>query len=219
MASSTITPPVITPHDDAPLTTGSGDARPAHPAPDDRQPSDAELWARARAGDTGAFAAVYDRHAAGAYGLARRIVRSPTTAQDVVQEAFLSLWRADSYVPEKGSLRTFLLAIVRNRAIDALRREYRRNTADHHDDGAVLGLPAADRTDDEVEHREMVRFLRAALAKLPEAQHRAVELAFFGDLTHHEIALQLGEPVGTIKGRIRLGLEKLRAEIEPLSWN
>jgi RNA polymerase sigma-70 factor (ECF subfamily) len=217
MASSTPTPPAITPLDDAPLTTGSGAAR--HRGADDRQLSDAELWARARAGDTGAFATVYDRHAAGAYGVARRIVRSPTTAQDVVQEAFLSLWRADSYVPEKGSLRTFLLSIVRNRAIDALRREHRCSTEDYRDDSAVLGLPGADRTDAEVERREMVRFLRAALAKLPDAQHRAVELAFFGDLTHHEIALQLDEPIGTIKGRIRLGLEKLRAEIEPLSWN
>lgn len=207
MTSSTLTSPVVTTLH-TPLSIGS-----------DRELSDAVLWSQARAGDTAAFAAVYDRHAAGAYGLACRIVHSRATAQDVVQEAFLSLWRTDRYCAEKGSLRTFLLAIVRNRAIDVLRKERRCSAEDCSDDSAVIGLSAVDRTDAEVEQREMERFLRTALTKLPDPQRRALELAFFDGLTHHEIALRLGEPIGTIKGRIRLGLEKLRAEIEPLSWN
>jgi RNA polymerase sigma-70 factor (ECF subfamily) len=207
MTSSMLTPSVVSTLD-APVSIGSG-----------RELSDDVLWSQARAGDTAAFAAVYDRHAAGAYGLACRIVHSRATAQDVVQEAFLSLWRSDRYCAEKGSLRTFLLSIVRNRAIDVLRKERRCSAEDCSDDRVVSGLSAADRTDVEVEQREMECFLRAALTKLPPAQQRALELAFFDGLTHHEIALRLDEPIGTIKGRIRLGLEKLRAEIEPMSWN
>jgi RNA polymerase sigma-70 factor (ECF subfamily) len=207
MTSSMLPPPVVS-LPDAPRATGSGG-----------ELSDAVLWSQVRAGDTAAFAAVYDRHAAGAYGLACRIVRSRATAQDVVQEAFLSLWRSDRYCAEKGSLRTFLLSIVRNRAIDVLRKERRCGAEDRGDDRALVGLSAVDRTDAEVEQRELECHLRAALTKLPAAQQRALELAFFDGLTHHEIALELDEPIGTIKGRIRLGLEKLRAEIEPTSWN
>jgi RNA polymerase sigma-70 factor (ECF subfamily) len=178
--------------------------------------SDAALLAQARAGDAAAFEIVYDRHAAVAYGLARRMLHNPTTAQDVVQEAFLNLWRTDSYRAEKGSLRNFVLGIVRNRAIDALRKERRRKTDQLSDDTATSRLPAADRTDVEVEQRDTQRLLRAALTTLPDAQHRALELAFFDGLTHAEIALRLNEPIGTIKSRIRLGLQRLRADTEAI---
>ena len=173
--------------------------------------------AQARAGDAAAFATIYDRHAAAAYGLARRMLDNPTAAQDVVQEAFLSLWRCDAYRAEKGTLRTFVLQIVRNRAIDAFRRDRRHSAGRDRDDTAVLRLAAVDRTDDEVEQRDVRRQLRAALATLPPEQHRALDLAFFGGLTHREIALRLDEPVGTIKGRIRLGLQRLSAEADVAS--
>jgi RNA polymerase sigma-70 factor, ECF subfamily len=178
--------------------------------------SDAALLAQARAGDAAAFEIVYDRHAAVAYGLARRMLHNPTAAQDVVQEAFLSLWRTDSYRPEKGSLRNFVLGIVRNRAIDALRKERRRKTDELSDDSATSRLPAAERTDVEVEQRDTHRLLRAALTTLPDAQHQALELAFFDGLTHAEIALRLNEPIGTIKSRIRLGLQRLRTDTEAI---
>ena len=184
---------------------------------DGAQLSDATLLQRARAGDAAAFATVYNRHAAAAYGLARRMLPSQGAAQDVVQEAFLGLWRTDSYRPEKGSLRGFLLRIVHNRAIDVLRRDRRRRTEEHGDDTVVSRLPAADCTDVEVEQHETQRLLRAALSTLPDGQRRALDLAFFGGLTHTEIALRLDEPVGTIKGRIRLGLEKLRDQIDASS--
>jgi RNA polymerase sigma-70 factor (ECF subfamily) len=187
------------------------------PVLDGAQPSDARLLEQARSGDAAAFATVYDRHAAAAYGLAARMLHSPGAAQDVVQESFLSLWRTDSYCAEKGSVRSFLLGIVRNRAIDALRKDRRRTTRERSDDAVVSRLSAADRTDVEVEHRDTERLLRAALAKLPDAQHLALDLAFFDGLTHTEIALRLDQPVGTIKGRIRLGLEKLRVEIDAAS--
>jgi RNA polymerase sigma-70 factor, ECF subfamily len=193
--------------------SGLGAHRTARRRPDRKQPSDAALLAQARAGDAAAFASVYDRHAAAAYNLARRMVHDPTAAQDVVQEAFLSLWRSDRYRAEKGSLRNFVLAIVRNRAIDALRKDRRRRAEQPSDDTVISGLAAADRIDDDVEQRDTQRQLRSALTTLPDAQHRALELAFFGGLTHREIALQLNEPIGTIKSRIRLGLQRLHAEI------
>ncbi|MEA2149953.1 MAG: hypothetical protein QOD69_1783 [Solirubrobacteraceae bacterium] len=177
------------------------------------QPLDATLLKQARAGDSAAFATLYDRHAAAAYAVARRMLHNPTAAQDVVQEAFLSLWRTDGYRPEKGSLRNFMLAIVRNRALDALRKDRHRSARECSDETVASRLAAADRTDDEVEQRDTQRLLRAALITLPDAQHRALDLAFFGGLTSTEIALQLDEPLGTIKGRIRLGLKRLRADV------
>jgi RNA polymerase sigma-70 factor (ECF subfamily) len=196
------------------ITLGFGVARGTQRPRDGAQPSDTTLLAQARAGDAAAFATVYDRHAAAAYGLARSMLRSPSAAQDVVQEAFISLWRTDSYCAEKGSLRSFVLGIVRNRAIDELRKNRRRSDKERNDDAALSLLTAVDRTDVEVEQRDTERSLRAALTALPDPQHRALELAFFDGLTHNEIAARLDEPIGTIKGRIRLGLEKLRAEIE-----
>jgi RNA polymerase sigma-70 factor, ECF subfamily len=201
---------------DAPPAIGPGAERSPHRRLGAAQPSDVTLLAQARAGDAAAFATVYDRHAAAAYGLARRMLHSPTAAQDVVQEAFISLWRTDSYRADKGSLRNFVLGIVRNRAIDLLRKD-RRRAQECSDDTVVSRLSAADRTDVEVEQRDTQRFLRAALTTLPDTQHRALELAFFEGLTHSEIALRLNAPVGTIKGRIRLGLEKLRADVDTTS--
>jgi RNA polymerase sigma-70 factor (ECF subfamily) len=202
---------------DVPRTIGSGAYRSARRALDDAQPSDAMLLEQARAGDAAAFATVYDRHAGAAYGLARRMLHSPSAAQDVVQEAFISLWRTDGYRAEKGSLRNFVLGIVRYRAIDALRKDRRHSTQEHSDDTLVAGLPAAERTDVEVEQRDTQRLLRAALTTLPDAQHRALDLAFYEGLTHTEIALRLDEPIGTIKSRIRLGLQRLHAQIDPAS--
>jgi len=180
--------------------------------------SDAALLAQAHAGDAAAFAVVYDRHAAAAYSLAHRMTHTRSSAHDVVQESFLSLWRTDKYCEDKGSLRNFVLGIVRNRAIDVLRTERRRGTQERSDEAAVLSLSAPDRTDDEVGQREAQRLLRGALASLPEAQRRALELAFFEGLTHAEIAQRLDAPIGTIKGRIRLGLNKLRADIDAASY-
>jgi RNA polymerase sigma-70 factor (ECF subfamily) len=206
MTSPTLAPP--TPPASPSVSGG------AAPPPNGPQPTDATLLVQARAGNSAAFATLYDRHAAAAYGLARRMLHNPTGAQDVVQEAFLSLWRTDGYRPEKGSLRNFLLAIVRNRALDALRKDRHRSARECSDDMVAARLAAVDRTEDEVERRETLRLLRAALITLPDAQQRALDLAFFGGLSSNEIALQLDEPLGTIKGRIRLGLRRLRADGE-----
>lgn len=177
-------------------------------------PSDAALLREARAGDAAAFAAVYARHAAAAHALAQRMLSTRAAADDVVQESFLALWRTDAYRPEQGSLRAFLLQIVRNRAIDVLRADRRRQLDRVGDEALAARLPAADRVDDAVERRETRRLVRAAVAGLPAAQHDAVRLAYFAGLTHSEIASRLQEPIGTVKGRIRLGLRKLRTEID-----
>ena len=176
------------------------------------QSEDPELLAQARTGDAAAFAVLYDRHAAAAFGLARRILRSQAAAEDVVQESFLALWRTNSYRHEKGTVRTFLLSIVHNRAIDALRRNRPGDGRVCIDDVPPARLPAGAHTDEEVERREAARLVRADLAALPQPQQRALELAYFGGFTHAEIARRLGEPLGTIKSRIRLGLERLRVQ-------
>jgi RNA polymerase sigma-70 factor, ECF subfamily len=183
---------------------------PAHGEVGAAQRSDAALLEQARGGDAAAFAVANDGHASAAYSLAYRRVHG---AQDVVQESFLALWRTDNYRADQGSLRNFVFGIVRNRAIAARRRDGRRRTEERCDEAAVSNLSARDRTDVEVEQREAQRLLRIALVSLPQAQHRALELAFFEGLTHAEIALRLNAPIGTIKGRIRLRLKKLRAEI------
>ena len=172
--------------------------------------TDAALMRRVAAGDAQAFAAVYDRHAAAAFGVACSMLSTPA-AEEVVQECFLALWRAPAYRPERGSLRTFLLTVVRNRAIDVLRAERRRAAApaQEAETADVVSI------DEAVEHREEARALRTALAVLPGPQREAIALAYLGGLTQLEIAGRLGIPVGTVKGRIRLGLRRLRAQLEP----
>ncbi len=180
-----------------------------------REFSDGELMARTREGDADAFEVIYDRHSAAAYSLARRVCRSGQLAEDVVQEAFLSLWRRrERYDATRGDVRGWLLTMVHNMAIDKIRRggvhERRRAGAEGLDEY----LEAPQRTDEEVERRQEAGEIRAALSALPDEQRRVIELAFFDGLTHTEIAAELEQPVGTVKGRIRLGLRKLQAQLE-----
>jgi RNA polymerase sigma-70 factor, ECF subfamily len=163
--------------------------------------------------DPAAFEVFYDRHGGAAYSLAYRIVGDATSAEDVTQEAFLSIWRSRArYDPTRGSVRAWALGIVRNRAIDALRREGGRAPKLDLDDGAALERrEAPERTDAEALRRETARQVRGALGSLPNEQSKVIELAYFGGFTHSEIARMLGMPIGTVKGRMRLGLEKMRA--------
>lgn len=176
--------------------------------------SDVELLARACDGDAEAFEAIYDRHAPAAFSLARRICRDQGVAEDIVQDAFLSLWRGrDRYDAARGQVRTWLLGIVHNSAIDRLRRsgvhERRRASAEGIEDR----LEAPERTEEEVAQREEATEVRGALCNLPEEQRRVIELAYFDGLTHTQIASMLDQPVGTVKGRMRLGLLKLHAQL------
>jgi RNA polymerase sigma-70 factor, ECF subfamily len=161
-----------------------------------------------------AFEVIYDRHADAAFSLAFRMCKQQALAEDVVQEAFLSLWRSRArYDRHRGSVRTWVLGIVHNRAIDALRRRTVRDRGLSTEEGVEERLVATERTDLEVARREEAREVRDALEELPDEQSRVIELAYFGGMTHVQIASMLDTPVGTIKGRMRLGLAKMRMSL------
>jgi RNA polymerase sigma-70 factor (ECF subfamily) len=174
--------------------------------------ADEELMDLAGSGDATAFNVIYDRHSAAAYSLAYRISGKRGMADDVMQEAFLSLWRAGArYDRRRGSVRTFILGIVHNRAIDVLRRSAVHDSRRASDEGIEERFESPERTDVEVARRGDAQLVRSALSSLPPDQLRVIELAYFGGFTHSEIAEMLEAPLGTIKGRMRLGLEKMRA--------
>ncbi len=162
--------------------------------------------------DPDAFAVLYDRHGGAAYSLAHRIVGDPAIAEDVTQEAFISVWRSGArFDAARGSVRSWTLGIVRNRAIDALRRVSGSAPKLNLDDDALLESQTSEElTDSEAIRRETSRRVRGALRELPDEQSEVIGLAYFGGFTHTEIAEMLGMPLGTVKGRMRLGLEKIR---------
>lgn len=168
-----------------------------------------------RDGETAAFEVIYDRHSGVAFSLAYRICGARPAAEEVVQEAFVALWRSGGrYDRTRGSVRTWILGIVHNRAIDSLRRSFVHERRRASDEGIAERLEAPQRTDTEVAQRDEAREIRAALERLPAEQSRVIQLAYYGGFTHVEIAEMLGAPVGTVKGRMRLGLEKLRHHLE-----
>jgi RNA polymerase sigma-70 factor, ECF subfamily len=176
--------------------------------------ADEDLMQLLRQGDARAFEMIYERHSTAAFSLAYRMVGRRGTAEDVVQEAFLSLWRSGArYDHMRGSVRTWVLGIVHHRAIDALRRSIVHDSRRAGADGIEERFEAKERTDVQASRREEATDVRSALATLPKEQSRAIELAYFGGFSHSEIASMLGTPIGTVKGRIRLGLEKLRGQL------
>jgi RNA polymerase sigma-70 factor, ECF subfamily len=176
--------------------------------------ADEELVALTYQSKPAAFEVIYDRHVDAAFSLAVRICGQRALAEDVVQEGFLSLWRTRArYDRTRGSVRTWILGTVRNRAIDAIRQRSVGDRGRVDDAGLEERLVAPERTDVEFARREDARLVRQALDQLPDEQSRVIELAYFGGLTHIQIASMLDMPVGTIKGRMRLGLAKLRTTI------
>jgi RNA polymerase sigma-70 factor (ECF subfamily) len=135
-----------------------------------------------------------------------------------VQDAFLSLWRSNArYDRNRGSVRTWVLGIVHNRAIDSLRRSVVHDRRRASDEGLEERFAAPERTDAEVARRDEAREVRAAIRTLPTEQSRVIELAYFGGFTHSEIATMLETPIGTVKGRMRLGLGKMRDQLGGLA--
>src|SRR5256714_565144 len=176
--------------------------------------ADEDLMQLVRKGESAAFEVVYQRHATAAFSLAYRMCGKRGVAEDVTQEAFLALWRSGArYDRTRGSVRTWVLGIVHNRAIDALRRSLVHDRRRASDEGLEERFEARERTDVEVARRDEAASVRAALDQLPAEQCKVIELAYFGGFTHSEIAEMLDAPVGTIKGRMRLGLEKLRGSL------
>ncbi len=176
--------------------------------------ADEELMELVEAGDTRAFEVIFDRHSGAGYSLALRMCGRRALAEDIVQEAFLSLWRSGSgYDRARGSVRSWVLSAVHNRAVDALRRTGAKAGRDVSDEGIAERLPARDATDAEVERRDESRRVRGALHELPPDQRQVIELAYFGGLSHSQIAEMLDLPPGTVKGRMRLGLTKMRSAL------
>lgn len=176
-----------------------------------RSLGDEDLMQLVADGEARALEVIFDRHGGPAFSLAYRMCGRRAMAEDVVQEAFVSVWRGGGrYDPGRGSVRSWLLGVVRNRAIDAFRRETVAAGRDVRDDAAVARVPASARTDAEAERRDEARQVRGALDELPEEQRQVIELAYFGGFTHAEISEMLSLPAGTVKGRMRLGLTKLR---------
>jgi RNA polymerase sigma-70 factor, ECF subfamily len=173
--------------------------------------ADEELMALVYEGETRAFEVIFDRHAGAALSLALRMCARRPMAEDIVQEAFVSLWRSTArYDPRRGSVRSWVLRVVHNRTIDAFRREVCPTTHDVSEEWITDVLPARERTDEEAERRSDARLVRSALEGLPDDQRQVIELAYFGGFSHTQIAAALGLPAGTVKGRMRLGLSKLR---------
>ena len=176
---------------------------------------DTTLMGEVVAGDVGAFGVLYDRFCDRAYHVALSVCGDDGDAQDAVQEAFLSLWRTRAgYRPDRGTVAAWLLTAVRNRAVDVARR-YARHTNHRAGDDRLDEHPAADDISAGVIQRDDAGRLRSQLAQLPDHQREVITLAYFGQLSHNEIAAQLKLPTGTVKGRMRLGMQKLRADSEP----
>jgi RNA polymerase sigma-70 factor (ECF subfamily) len=179
--------------------------------------ADEEVMHLVQDGNPRAFELLYDRHGGAAFSLAYRMVGNRVIAEDISQEAFLSIWRSrQRYQADRGSVRTWVLGIVHHRAIDALRRnlvhERRRASAEGIEERHEA--PERERTDVEAARREEARHVREALGELPDEQCRVIELAYFGGFSHSQISEMLETPIGTIKGRMRLGLDKLRKGLE-----
>ena len=176
--------------------------------------ADEELISLLGDGDTQAFASLYDRYSSPAYSLAYRLMNGRQAAEDLVQEAFIKAWHsAGSYRVGRGSVRTWILSIVRNRAIDLFRAHAtRRRTQDKVEREAPRSQPSEAFAET---WRNFNRYLlRQALGELPYEQREVLALGHFSELTHAEIAERLCLPLGTVKGRMRLGLEKLRKNTE-----
>lgn len=177
--------------------------------------ADEELMPLIGEKDSRAFEVFYDRHGGAVYSLAYRIVGERAAAEDVTQEAFISIWRSGArFDRTRGSVRSWVLGIVRNRAIDALRSRAGKAPKLAFDDEAIIEQrPAAELTEQEALRRETASEIDGALRAIPGEQSQVIALAYFGGFSHSEIARMLEVPMGTVKGRMRLGLEKIRGEL------
>lgn len=172
------------------------------------------------AGDERALGELYDRHASTIYALARAIVGERADTEEVVADAFGQAWRtAAQFDPARGSVVAWLATITRTRALDLVRARGRRarvlaRAAEQSDAGFAAPVAGGESPDRAVERQEIRQRVTRSLAELPVPQRRVIELAYFGGLTHSEIAAELKEPLGTVKTRLRAGLEKLRDALQ-----
>jgi RNA polymerase sigma-70 factor (ECF subfamily) len=172
--------------------------------------ADEDLMVLVGGGDADAFAALYDRHCRLAYSVAHKLTGEKQAAEDLTQEAFIKVWcSADGYRPQRGSVRTWILSVVRNRGIDQLRAKATRRRMQEKVEASAPRYEPSEAFA-QVWHEARLGRVREALDALPHFQQQVLELAHFSDLTHVEIAKRLRLPLGTVKGRMRLGVGKLR---------
>jgi RNA polymerase sigma-70 factor, ECF subfamily len=197
------------------LSEGQFAAAVERPPPGDRAAiDDDQVMAGVKAGSVDAFGVLYDRYCDRAYRIAWSVCRDDGRAEEAVQEAFGSIWKTRAtYGPQIGAVAPWVLSVVRYRAID-IARSNGRQVADRASDDVLHTIRAPDSGADEVAADAEPRDLLRLLAELPDAQREAITLAFYGHLTHSEIAAHLGLPAGTVKGRMRLGLQRLRGEMQ-----
>jgi RNA polymerase sigma-70 factor (ECF subfamily) len=177
----------------------------------------ASLIAKVATGDERALACLYDSTSRMAYGLCLRIVKDPSAAEDITLETYLQLWRtAKTYNPVRGTVTAWLLTVVRSRAIDWLRARKARRAEFEQNLDDVFDLhdhrPSPERVSID---SSRARIIRDVMADLPAEQRNAIELTYFGGMSHSEIAAHTGLPIGTVKTRIRLGMMRLRELLGP----
>jgi RNA polymerase sigma-70 factor (ECF subfamily) len=195
--------PVMAPARGAPVSIDLSDAR------------DEELVERLRQADEDAFRGLFRRYAPSALALARRIVNQPFLAEEIVQEAFLAVWRNPAgYDRQRGSVRTWLMGMVHHRAVDAVRREEsQRKRAEDSRGADVVVVDFAEQVVDQLGLPEERKAVRAALEELPAEQRQVIELMYFGGLSQSKVAARLDLPLGTVKSRTLLGMRRLRAAL------
>jgi RNA polymerase sigma-70 factor (ECF subfamily) len=173
--------------------------------PSQSNEDDSSLLALVQTGDEKAMASLFDRYSKLVYSVALRVLRDPSSAEDVLQEVFMQIWRnPDGFTAARGSLGGWLAIVARNRSIDTLRRK--RPSVDVDD----VPLASSYNLADEAERNSLMERAREVIHKLPTEQRKTLEMAFFDGLTHSEIAEMTGDPLGTVKTRIRSGLLTLR---------
>ena len=178
---------------------------------------DLELHRRVSERDRAAFDELYRRYVRQAYGVALRVTSQDLIAQEVVQDAFLALWRApEAFDPTRGGFRSFVLSLVHHRAVDAVRREerLRRRTERAANLEPATGEDPAEDVVEDAYLRVRRKEVRAALGTLPEAQRQVLEMAYFGGMTQVRIAEELGVPIGTVKTRTLAAMRKLRVALQ-----
>lgn len=178
--------------------------------------SDAELLSLiGEHGDDRALAVLYDRYRVLAFSVSYRILDDASEAEEALQESFISIWRGAGFDPRRGAARSWILGVVRNRSIDALRRNAKtKSNLSRWSEDEIERAPSTDAVPaEQAVAREDARLLRAALSSLPLEQAAVLEFAYFKGLSQQEISRRLSLPIGTVKSRARLGLEKLRRSL------
>jgi RNA polymerase sigma-70 factor (ECF subfamily) len=186
------------------------------PWPEGGHPTDATLMERVMQRDPGALEALYDRYGRPVYALVLRIAQQPASAEEIVQDVFLQLWRnAGRYQATRGPLSPWLFTVARNRALDFLRLKQEKQRRREDSAEADLDVAAVQGVDMEetIDQSRRAEQVRAVINGLPDRQRRAIELAFFDGMSHSEISASLGEPLGTVKSWIRGGLLRLRESL------